>query len=90
MRLWVRVGDSGDYQSFGDDLEALIDYLNDLSVGTVTGWIDSGYGVGFETPNYHGADFISCFWGDANADLLAHLFASERRIIESQLEEAFL
>jgi hypothetical protein len=90
MRLWVRVGDSGDYQSYGDDLDALIDYLNDLSVGTVTGWIDNGPGVGFETPNYHGYDFVSLFWGDANADLVAHLTGHERAIIEAGLEEAFI
>lgn len=90
LQLWARVGDLGDYQSFDDDMEALIGYLNDLSVGTVTGWIDSGPGVGFETPNYWGHDFISLFWGDANADLVAHLTGHERKIIEVGLQEAFL
>jgi hypothetical protein len=90
LQLWVRVGDDGDYQSFGDDWDALIDYLNDLSVGTVTGWIDAGAGVGFQTPNYHGYDFVSLFWGDANADLVAHLTGRERATMEGRLEEAFI
>ena len=69
-QLWLRVGDAGDYENFGDDLAALLDYLNELNVGTVTGWIDAGPGVGFATPNYHGHDFVSLFWGDDRADLV--------------------
>ena len=30
-------------------------------------------GVGIETVNYHGYDFVSLFWGDDNADLTANL-----------------
>ena len=72
LRLWVRVGDGGEYEAFGDDLEDLIGYLNELCVGTVTNWIDAGPGVGFDR-EFYGYDFISLFWGDANADLVAHL-----------------
>ena len=89
-RLWLRVGDAGEYESFGDDLDALLDHLNELGVGTVTGWIDAGPGVGFETPNYHGYDFISLFWGDAHADLTHPLRAAERAVVEAGLEEAFI
>ena len=55
-----------------------------------TGWIDGGPGVGIETPNYHGYDFISLFWGDANADLVAHLTDCQRAAVEAGLEEAFI
>ena len=89
-QLWVRVGDAGEYESFGNDLDALLDYLNDLSVGQVDHWIDSGPGVGFATPNYHGYDFISCYWGDANANLVRPLNGAERAAAEAGLAEAFI
>jgi hypothetical protein len=89
-QLWLRVGDAGNYENFGDDLAALLDYLNDLNAGTVTGWIDAGPGVGFATPNYHGYDFISLFWGNAQADLVRPLNHAERAAVEAGLEEAFI
>jgi hypothetical protein len=88
--LWVRVGDAGDYEHFGDDLLALIDYLNELQVGNVTSWIDAGPGVGFSTPNYHGLDFISLFWGDAQGNFCSALDGSERADVEASLEEAYI
>ena len=78
-QLWLRVGDAGDYEDFGDDLDALLDYL-----------IDAGPGVGFATPNYHGYDFISLFWGDAHADLLRPLDNTERAAVEAGLQEAYI
>jgi len=89
-RLWVRVGDSGEYENYGDDLAALIDYLNDLSAGEVTGWVDGGMGIGVETVNYHGYDFISLYWGDADANPIRHLNEEERQVVAERLEEAFI
>lgn len=86
QHLWVRVGDAGDYQNFGDDLDALLDYLCNLSVGAITSWVPAG----FATPNYWGRDYISLFWGDANADLIRQLDATERVAIETGLSEAFV
>ena len=89
MKLWIRIGDDGDYRPL-DDLADAIDYLNSLSVGTVDRWIDAGPGVGFETPNFHGYDFVSCYWGDDKADLVRPLDAGERAVIECCLEEVFI
>ncbi len=89
QRLWVRVGDAGEYEAF-DGIEEAVDYLNELNVGQVDHWIDSGPGVGFATPNYHGYDFISCFWGDTDANLSAPLDAGERAAVECCLEEVYL
>ena len=75
---------------FGDDLAALLDYLNELNVGAVTGWIDAGPGVGFATPNYHGYDFISLFWGDADANLIRPLDDAERAAVKAGLQEAYI
>jgi len=89
-RLWVRVGDAGEYESFGEDLLALCEYLNDCRAGRITGWVDHGAGVGIETANYWGNDFISLFWGDANANLLRPLTRGERAVVEASLEEVFI
>ena len=90
QQLWVRVGDAGEYESFGDDLDAVLDYLNELRAGEVTGWVEGGMGVGIETVNYHGYDFVSLFWGDDDANLTAHLDADERMEVEEGLVEVYI
>ena len=89
-QLWVRVGDAGDYNAFGDDFTALVDYLNELSVGQVEQWIDRGFGIGFITPNYHGRDLVSLFWGDREGNLVRPLNINEREIIETGLTAAYI
>jgi hypothetical protein len=87
--LWIRVGDAGEYEGF-DGLEEALDYLNELSVGEVTGWVDGPCAIGFETPNFWGCDCISCFWGDADAQLTRRLTGEERTLMEANLMEAFI
>ena len=89
LLVWVRVGDMGEYESF-DCLDDALDYLNELKAGEVTGWVEGGMGVGIETVNYYGYDFISLFWGDDDANLTAHLDANERLDVEAGLETAFI
>jgi hypothetical protein len=89
MQIWVRVGDAGDYQTW-DGLDDAIEYLNELNVGQVVGWIDSGPGVGVETVNYHGLDFISLYWGDKDANLTRSLNRSERSYVAMFLEEVYI
>jgi hypothetical protein len=89
-QLWVRIGDAGEYESFGDDLDALIGYLNELRAGEVTGWVDNGIGIGIETVNYHGCDFISLFWGDRYGNLIQGLDAQKQAAVENGLEEAYI
>ncbi len=89
LLVWVRVGDMGQYESF-DSLEDALDYLNELKAGEVTGWVYGGMGVGIETANYYGYDFISLFWGDDGANLTAQLDADERMEVEERLEEVYI
>ncbi len=89
LLVWVRVGDMGEYESF-DSLDDALDYLNMLKAGEVTGWVEGGMGVGIETVNYHGYDFVSLFWGDDDANLTAHLDADERMEVEERLEEVYI
>jgi hypothetical protein len=89
-QLWLRVGDAGEYESFGDSLEDVCDYLNDLGAGEVTGWVNGGVGIGFETQNFYGYDFVSLFWGDADAEPIRELDEEERAAVEDRLEESEL
>ncbi len=93
--LWIRVGDAGDYHRCGDIYEALDD-LNAMEVGEILSWVEHGAGIGFETVNFHGNDFVSCFWGDEEANPInvlspndrAYLLnADERAYIENNLEQ---
>jgi len=70
--LWVRVGDAGEYEKM-DDLDAAIEYLNELCVGKITGWVKSG----FVTKNYHGQDYISIYYGDHEENHLADIGENE-------------
>jgi hypothetical protein len=83
--LWVRVGDAGEYCDF-DSLDDALEYLNELQVGKVIGW----QRYGFETPNYHGQDYISIFWGGSDTNPWADLDDEERDEVEAGLEENYL
>jgi len=83
--LWVRVGDEGEYLSFLEFDDA-IDYLNMMGVGQVTGWIE----LGFETPNYHGQDYISIYWGGPDANAWSGLDEDECAAVETSLEENYI
>ena len=89
LLVWVRIGDMGEYESF-NSLDDALEYLNELKAGEVTGWVYGGMGVGIETVNYWGYDFISLFWGDNGANLTAELDEEERATVEAGLEEAYI
>jgi hypothetical protein len=82
-RLWVRVGDGSEYEEFGDDFSALADHLNEMRVGRVLGW----QGMGFATDRYDGNNYVSLFWGDADAQPVANadLDADERAEVERRV-----
>lgn len=88
MIYWIRVGDEGDYQAV-DELAAIIDSLNEWRVGEVTGWVETGIGVGLETTACHGYDFISLFVGDREANLVRPLNGWERGRVEAGLKAVY-
>lgn len=88
MFYWIRVGDGGEYQSF-DDLDSTIDYLNQCEVGQIDHWVDAGPGVGIDTPNFHGNDFVSLFVGDLAGNLVRVLNGWERGRVEAGLQAAY-
>jgi len=83
--LWIRVGDAGEYEEF-NDLDAAIDYLNELRVGKVTTWREAG----FSTANYRGQDYISIYWGGYDADYWTDLDDSDKASVEIGLGENYL
>jgi len=83
--LWVRVGDAGEYTEF-DSLDDALEYLNELRVGKVDRW----QRYGFDTPNYHGHDYISIYWGGADANPWSDLDDEDRETVENGLEENYL
>jgi len=90
--LWVRIGDAGEYEKC-DDLDDAIEYLNELRVGKITGWVKGG----FETQNFHGQDYVSIFYGDYQANHLIDIGEDEdegqeyhRQYVECNLEESEL
>lgn len=84
--LWLRVGDGGDYHSF-DDIDAAVEFLNSIGVGRIEGWTKAG--AGFTTCNYWGHDYISCYWGDKNAQLISGIVPADRDAFD-KLEESYL
>lgn len=86
MRLWVCVGSDGQLESFGDDWEALLDYLNTVGVGQIVKWMPGG----FTTANYWGDDYVSLYWGNASSDPVRQLDARERDALAAGLTEVYV
>jgi hypothetical protein len=86
--IWIRVGNCRKYELFNELSEAVA-YLNELHVGRVERWVDGGRGVGFETPNHRGGDFVNMYHGDADANLTSNLLPDERTFVEDNLYEAY-
>jgi hypothetical protein len=67
--LWMRLGDAGEYEAFSDLADAA-DMLSELSEGQAFEPQDirwHGDGMGLSLPGFEGQNYISLFWGDADA-----------------------
>lgn len=81
--LWLRVGRCGEYEKM-DDLDAAIEYLNELRVGRIIMWVPGG----FETQNYHGQDYVSLYYGDHKKNHVTDIIQERaQRYVEHNLEE---
>jgi hypothetical protein len=79
--IWTRIGDLSEYESFGDDLEAVAGRLCELQVGGPRSWRPGG----LETAHYKGLNYVSLYHGDAEANFIRDLSASERRALADRL-----
>jgi hypothetical protein len=83
MQLWARFGDTGDYTAY-DDLDAFIEDCRASNIGTGVRFITAG--SGFETDSYSGKNYISCYWGDADAQKVHDLSEDEKRQIKEAID----
>jgi hypothetical protein len=86
--IFLRIGDGGDYENFGDDLDAVVDALVEAGVRPFkTGgvqWIKNG----FESPGHQGWNYISLYRGNAEANFESSLTKADRDYIVKSLSEA--
>ncbi len=61
--LWLRVGDTSEYEQYGSDLSAVADVLLEAGIDP---WMMAQVQHGFVAPGFHGANYVSLFWGDSD------------------------
>ena len=85
-RLWLRVGDMGEYEDYGNDLAAVADALIQYQV--TTGREISRVKGGIEAPGFRGQNYISLYWGDKNSNHVRDLSSADvaelKREVNSQ------
>ncbi len=81
--LWMRLGDSAEYQQFGDDIDAVIDVLREANIGSDIRKVHGG----IATENYSCWNYISLYWGDKDSDLVKVLSDREFKCIEEAFRD---
>jgi hypothetical protein len=82
--LWLRLGDSAEYQEFGQDLSAFVDELFEHRIDPDDiSWLKCPRNpeaytkkhklhylppAGFHTPDYDGNNYVSLFWSDKTGE----------------------
>ena len=84
--LWIRLGDMGEYETFGQDFDAAGLALREGGVRPPLQWFVSG--VGFQCGGYEGHDYVSCFWGDDDANMTRPLDQQEQERLAAAIEGA--
>jgi hypothetical protein len=83
--VWIRMGDMGDYESLGDDFDAIGGYLAMCQVRRPFTWMDRGL---VARPFGPPADHISIFWGPPDQpEFSRNLTAQERLCIEKAVNQ---
>lgn len=76
LRLWMRIGDAGEYESFdtvgeaAEELHAHLDPYDDCAGHYVTRYAGPAL-VGVEVDWLAGDDAVSFYWGDDDAQLVS-------------------
>ncbi len=86
-RLWTRLGDAGEYEEWGSDLAAVAEVL--LEVGIEPHEMRQVRG-GFVCPGFEQANYVSLYWGDEEANLLADLGRDEFEGLQREMARATL
>ena len=83
-KLWVRAGDSDNYNDF-DGLQEVADYLAEMGA---TGPLELCNEYGVSSPEYRGNNYISLFWGDDEAQPIRSLTIDEHNEVNRLLSTA--
>lgn len=84
-RLWLRLGDSCDYEEYGQDLDAVAGMLVEARVPFP--WHQRRGGI--TAPGYEAANYISLFWGDKDGNYIRNLSRAEvRQLVRAVEQEA--
>jgi len=86
-RLWTRLGDAGEYEEWGSDLTAVAGVL--LEVGIKPHEMQQIRG-GFVCPGFEQANYVSLYWGDEDANMLADLSRDEFEELQREMVRATL
>lgn len=76
--LWLRIGDGGEYEHYGQDFSAAAGVLREFGASPPLYW----RGMGFECDQFRGNDYVSCFWGDDDAQPIRDLDREEREALQ--------
>ena len=79
--LWLRLGDYGEYEDFGQDFDAL--GLTLLETGISSADIFLMRDRGFETRGFFGDNYISLYWGDTDGNFVRNLDTEELNELKS-------
>ena len=90
LRIWMRVGDQGEYESFDsldEAVEELHSYLDmdDQCIGHDVNRYTGPALVGIEVGQFQGDNGVSLYWGDDDAQLVTPIDALELSIVERKL-----
>jgi hypothetical protein len=83
-KLWVRVGDSDNYNPF-DGLQEVADYLAEMGATDPLEWCND---LGVSSPEFRGKNYISLFWGDGDAQPIRPLTPDEHKEIDRLLHSS--
>lgn len=78
LLLWLRLGDASDYES-SHSIECSLLAECFQRGDSFAGWVEAGLCV---APHYLGQNYISLYWGDADANLVRELDTAERLAVE--------
>ena len=73
-RLWTRLGDTGEYEEWGSDLAAVAGILVEARIDPHE---MHQIRCGLVCPGFEQANYISLYWGDEDANMLADLSREE-------------
>ncbi len=81
-RLWTRLGDASEYEEWGADLAAVAGVLLEARIEPHEMHQIRG---GFVCPGFEQANYVSLYWGDEDANMLADLSREEFQELKQEM-----